>query len=45
MMHSSSTHSRLSANHTDKQVILHVLANAQISNVSDIKTAIIFIKF
>jgi len=48
MLQSISTYFRLSANHADKQVMLHVLAKqwkCAISDISDVKTAIILIEF
>jgi len=48
MLQSISTYFRLSANHADKQVMLHVLAKqwkCPISDISDVKTAIILIEF
>ena len=49
MMQSISTLFRLSANHADKQVMISVLGqnsgNAQISDVSDVKTVKILLEF
>jgi len=46
MMQSISTHFRLSANHAEKQLMLHVLGqNRGYAQISDVKTAIILIEF
>jgi len=45
MMQCISTHFRLPANHTDKLVVLHVLANQRNAQISDFKTALILFKF
>jgi len=45
MMQSVSNHYSLSTSHVNRQIMLHVLANSEKAQISDIKTAIILIKF